>query len=135
MSDTALCEALAYLVVSIPVAGLAVLILCPIAAWLTDRHQRHSEHARPLRLVVEPPRDGALLGYAHPLGWPVRIVSGLPVAVGPLTNAARWSACDADWRWLSPADPLAREARELIQQEETVVEPRRQWEIPTGPLP
>lgn len=69
------------------------------------------------RLAYEPPRDGALLGFVHPLGWPVRIVQGIPVAVGPDGRAAQWSRTLTGWTHCY--SDLAAEARSRLQLEET----------------
>lgn len=75
----------------------------------TDQTYRHA------LLALRPPHDGALLGYRHPLGHPVRIVQGIPVAVGRGTAASRWSAAAVAW---VPCEPeLAAEARERLRLE------------------
>lgn len=74
------------------------------------------------RLTSAPLRDGGELGYLHPLDWPVRIVGGLPVAVGPLGAAELWCARTGSWSWLDPWSCRAQEARERLRLEETQVD-------------
>lgn len=89
---------------------------------VTEQQGGHGEQPGTLtyrgdRLAYEPPRDGAKLGFKHPLGWPVRIVQGIPVAVGPDGRAAQWSR--ALMGWTHCYSDLAEEARSRLQLEET----------------
>lgn len=69
------------------------------------------------QLAYEPPHDGALLGYRHPLGWSVRITRGIPTAIGPHGTVSRWSA--AQVAWVAAEPELAAEACSRLQLEET----------------
>lgn len=71
-----------------------------------------------------PPIDGAELGYVHPLGWPVRIIQGLPVAIGPHGHSRLWCARTGSWAWCP--EVLADEARERLKLEDTQVMPSAQ---------
>lgn len=111
---------------ALAVAGVALLagpaLAALIASWLCRPGRPQVTRAH----EIPPAHDGAEIGYHHPHGWPVRIVQGLPVAVGPLGQAARWSACTGslgDWLWIPSGCSLALEARERIRLEETQLAP------------
>lgn len=82
----------------------------------------------------KPPIDGAELGYTHPLGWPVRIIQGLPVAIGPHGHSRLWCARTGSWAWCP--EVLADEARERLKLEDTQVmrNERLVWTM-SKPLP
>ena len=120
------------LVLAVPL--IAPTIAAAVAFWILLRPEPAPEPApapalpcqpgtpvyRGGLLALDPPHDGALLGYRHPLGWPVRIVRGIPVAVGTDGRAARWSATAVAWVGCEPE--LAAEARSRLQLEDTRVD-------------
>ena len=105
--------------------ALAALINCVVALVAAFRVRRSSCRPDPdPPHAPKPPIDGVELGYVHPLGWPVRIIQGLPVAIGPHGHSRLWCARTGSWAWCP--EVLADEARERLKLEDTQVMPSAQ---------
>ena len=112
--------------VDLDLAALLLFTLSPVAvislAWLVAHAiERPRRAPKPQPPTEPPPRYGEDLGYWHPRGWGVWIVSGIPVAVSPLGACERWSSALTEWVWIPTDCEMAKEAREAARRADTVV--------------